>query len=70
MSEKRYFSTAEAAEYLGYKSVQTVKWHVYTAKTLAPDAAVGKTLMFTRETLDAFRAARRRPGRPKGVERD
>jgi hypothetical protein len=65
MDEKQFFSTKEAADYLGYSGPQTVKYHVYTSRTLVPDATVGKSLLFTRETLDAFRAAHRPPGRPR-----
>jgi len=57
------FSTAEAAAYLGVKP-ETVKYHVYQVKDLVPDKLVGKTLVFTRETLDEFMTRKRSVGRP------
>ncbi|NIV38007.1 MAG: helix-turn-helix domain-containing protein [Anaerolineae bacterium] len=69
MSEKQFFSTEEAAEYLGL-AVATVKYHIYESKALAPDATIGRTLMFTRDTLDQFQATRRKPGRPPATDSD
>ena len=63
------FSTEQAAEYLGL-SVATVKYHIYESATLRADAKVGRTLVFTRETLDAFAASKRKPGRPPASDMD
>ena len=64
MKAQRLFSTADAASYLGL-SIATVKYHVYQSGALRPDAKIGKTLVFTRSTLDEFAAQKRRPGRPR-----
>ena len=69
MSEQQFFSTAQAAEYLGL-AIPTVKYHIYEAATLVPDTKIGRTLMFTRETLDQFQATRRKPGRPPATDSD
>lgn len=57
------FSTAEAAAYLGMK-LETVKYHVYVVKDLKPNKLIGKTLVFTQETLDEFMTRKRPVGRP------
>lgn len=61
--------TEEAAEYISAKrgqpmALETVKHHLYTAHTLAADAKVGHSLLFTTATLDAFIERLRKPGRP------
>jgi excisionase family DNA binding protein len=60
---KQFFSTREAAEYLGL-SFHTMKYHVHRAKTIEP-VKLGNSLVFTRGQLDEFKATRRSPGRPK-----
>ena len=62
------YSTATAAERLGL-SVATVKYHLYIAKDLKPDYVLGARLIFTEETLVAFLARKRGPGRPKSVKK-
>jgi hypothetical protein len=62
--DKDLFSTAEAAAYLGL-SLATVKYHVHVMENLKPDAKVGPTLVFRRQTLDRFLKEKRGPGRPK-----
>lgn len=58
MDEQRLFSTKEAAEYLGV-STQTVYWHVRVKGDLIPDKRIGgRFLVFTQETLDAYREGR------------
>jgi hypothetical protein len=70
--DRQLFGTFRAARYLGL-TLSTLKHHIYTTKKLVPDARIGEndqTLVFTRETLDAFLVARkvqrneRAPGRP------
>lgn len=63
MMREKLYSTAEAARYLGL-SVATVKYHIYQAKDLSPDTTIGRNLVFTQATLDAFAANKRSPGRP------
>ncbi len=41
-----------------------VRWHLYVAKDLAPDGHAGRTMIFTRATMEAFLANIRPPGRP------
>lgn len=48
------YTTAEAAEYLGL-SVSAVKKHIYVIGDLAPDRTAGRTLLFSRATLDRFK---------------
>lgn len=59
----KFYSTKEAAEYLGL-SVSAVKYHVYTAANLHP-ALIGGALIFTQAQLDEFSATKRGPGRPR-----
>ena len=60
------FSTAEAAKHLGL-SVSSMKYHLYQVGDLKADIKVGQALLFTRETLDRFKAVKRPPGRPSKV---
>lgn len=60
----KLYGIQEAAEYLGLQVV-TVKKHIYQTKRLVPDANVGHSLVFTQETLDAFKANQRPGGRPR-----
>lgn len=46
-------------------SVSTLRKHIYQLKTLKADAKIGKTLIFTQATLDAWQASRRKGGRPR-----
>ncbi len=46
-------------------SVSTLRKHIYQLKTLKADAKIGKTLIFTTATLDAWQASRRKGGRPR-----
>ncbi len=58
------FDLAGAAAYLGMTE-RAVRWHVYARRDLTPDGRAGDLHpCFTRETLDAFAATRRRAGRP------
>lgn len=63
------YGTAQAAEYLGIAR-RTVAYHIYTTGKLSADGKTGHDLYFTRQTLDAFKQARRlerearRRGRP------
>jgi hypothetical protein len=52
------FSTRDAAEYLGV-GFDAVDYHVHRADNLEPDAKVAGRLIFTRETLDAFKRRKR-----------
>lgn len=63
------FDLQAAARYLGVKP-ETVKHHLYVAKDLQADGTVGKSLYFTRETLDTYQANRRGPGRPAAAPKD
>jgi hypothetical protein len=63
---KEIFSTAEAARYLGFGHVESLKHHIYERKAIAPDGSVGGNLIFKRATLDAFAATQRKDGRPAG----
>lgn len=47
-------STAEAAEYLGL-TLSGVAYHVHREHNLAPDFRIAGCLLFTQETLDAFK---------------
>lgn len=60
----RLFSTADAAVYLGLKTV-TVKKHVYITKDLESDQMVGGVLVFRQATLDDFLTRKRAGGRPR-----
>lgn len=53
-----YLSTREAAAYLGY-SFHTMKNYLARGK-IVPDIRIGERAGFTKATLDAFRASRRR----------
>ena len=58
------FDLPGAAAYLGM-TVRALKWHVYAKRDLIPNGRAGDLhSCFTRETLDAFAATRRRAGRP------
>ena len=46
-------------------SVSTLRKHIYKLGTLQADAKIGKTLIFTQATLDAWQASRRKGGRPR-----
>ena len=46
-------------------SVSTLRKHIYKLGTLKADAKIGKTLIFTQATLDAWQASRRKGGRPR-----
>lgn len=59
----KLFSLKEAAAYLGLKP-ETVKYHVYQSGYLKGQL-VGKTLVFTQEELDHFKATVPTPGRKK-----
>jgi hypothetical protein len=61
-----FYSTPEAAAYLGL-SVSVVKHHIYQTKRLRPDGKVGKNMVFTKRTLDAFKGEARKGGRPPGT---
>lgn len=56
--ERRIFGTKEAAEYLGV-TPSTIRWHVNEKSDLVPDKRIGgRFMVFSRETLDAFREGR------------
>ena len=60
--DSNLMSTREAAAYLGMP-VATLKWHV--VKGHITPRKIGRTLIFTRAQLDAFRSTPRpKPGRP------
>ena len=61
------YSTREAAEYLGV-AFSTIKYFIYTKKTLHPLRMIGRSLVFTQKQLDDFQANRRKPGRPSKDE--
>jgi len=48
------YSTKEAAEYLGM-TIDGVAYHIHREGNLEPDLRVAGRLVFTRETLDAFK---------------
>lgn len=48
------YGTRDAARYLGL-SVAGLAWHIHHTKRIRPDQKVGKTLIFSRQTLDTFR---------------
>lgn len=60
VAHKTLFGVEEAAWYLGVAPV-TIKHHVYKSNLLKGEL-IGKTLVFTRDELDAFEAERPRPG--------
>lgn len=64
MENSNIFDLKGAAAYLGLKPT-SVKHHIYVTKTLRPDGKIGKSLIFTRSTLDAFMAIKRVAGRPR-----
>jgi len=49
--------------------VSGVKHHIYNVGDLAADFKIGRNLCFTEETLVAFLARKRGPGRPKSVKK-
>lgn len=67
MANEEFFSTKQAAEYLGIK-VETVKYHIYTSKYLKPIKLGPRTLVFTKEMLDEFKRTVPDPGKPKKPE--
>ena len=63
-----YFTTEEAAEYLGMTE-KGVRYHVYTSKKLTGQK-FGRDLFFSRDELDAFlkqQRVRRAPGTPQST---
>jgi len=48
------YSTKEAAEYLGM-TVDGIAYHIHREDNLEPDLRVAGRLVFTQETLDAFK---------------
>lgn len=58
------YTTAEAAAYVGL-AVVTVKKHIYRVGDLKADYRFGGVLVFREDTLDEFKAQRRRVGRPR-----
>ena len=58
------YGIQSAAQYCTV-SVSTLRKHIYKLGTLQADAKIGKTLIFTQATLDAWRASRRKGGRPR-----
>lgn len=66
MPDKPFYSTAEAAEYLGL-SLSALKYHIHVAKNLTGHL-VGNSLVFTQEELDEFKRNKRPQGRPKREE--
>lgn len=67
-SEAKMYETADAAEYLGI-TIDGLKYYINRAKTLKADGRVGRSLVFSKETLDTFNANRQGPGRPKQSEK-
>lgn len=63
---KPFFSTREAAKYLGI-SFNTMKYHIHYGKNIEGQK-VGSSLLFTREQLDKFKTRQRPPGRPKKLQ--
>lgn len=55
------YSTQQAADYLGI-ALPTLKHHVKRGNIIP--TKIGKTLVFTQEQLDEFKAVERRPGNP------
>lgn len=58
------YDVAAAAAFLGLKTA-TLKYHVYSSKTLIPDGKVGNSLFFYEETLTTWKNTKRVVGRPK-----
>lgn len=58
---KEVFSTAEACEYLDM-DLPTFRYHVYIKKHLIPDRKIGRSLIFSRATLEAFKKKYRADG--------
>lgn len=69
---EQLYSTEDAAKYLGIAEV-TVKYHVYQSLRL-PKRLIGRTLVFTQQELDTFKAqnipAHRSAGTVGGVDRN
>jgi hypothetical protein len=65
---KQFFTTKEAAEYLDL-SIASIKYHTHKTKKLRGEK-YGHTLLFTRETLDVFKATPRPVGRPPKIADD
>ena len=63
-----FYTIETAAAKLGL-SVSGVKHHIYNVGDLAADFRIGRNLCFTEETLAAFLARKRGPGRPKPVKK-
>jgi hypothetical protein len=64
----KLYSLKEAAVYLGLKP-ETLKYHVYQSGYLKGQL-VGKSLVFTEEELDEFKARVPVPGRKKSKAPD
>lgn len=67
MKGKPIYSTRAAAKYLGI-SYATIKYHIYERGTLKGDLLTSRTMVFTQDELDAFKATLPAPGRH--MERD
>ena len=61
------FDVFQAAEYCDL-SVASIRYHIYRTENLVPDGRIGRNLVFTRETLDEFKAVPRIPGRKAAPE--
>lgn len=57
------YTTAQAAQYCGL-SLRGLIYHVRQGHVTA-DRVVGRSNIYTRKTLDAFNATRRKAGRPR-----
>jgi hypothetical protein len=49
-----FYTTHMAAKYLGI-AYSTFRWHIYTAKNIAPDTKMGHDFLFSQATLDDFK---------------
>jgi len=65
--DKQYFSTTEAAKYLGI-SLGQMKYYIHKVKEIRPEL-IGNSLVFTRIQLDEFKPGLtdRKPGRKRKV---
>ena len=58
------FGIHDAAAYLKM-NLRTVQYHAYVKKDLKPDATIGRSFVFTRSTLDAFKQLPQKAGKPR-----
>lgn len=57
-----YYDKVAAAEFLGYKSPETIRHHLYKSSEFPPGRMINGKRVWTREELEAFKAKNITPG--------